>query len=634
MKQRLKSAAGLAGLCALALLFTFSLRLYDGAMKKDVGRVIDDRGKQLYQPVRWLEGQWYYRDFSLCLYTPGAMLWHALLFKLFGVKMSVMAANLAVVGAGIAILGYLIARLLMPAGWALLAYLLCLTWNVFALNVGYASWYNGLLGLLALFLMLDYARDQRAWRLTVVGALLGLSLACKVSVGAYQLIGLGLALAWRRAAGRPTSHWRSRLISWEGLCAIATALLGLGLLWASPAWPNSPYFSIPILLASAGVLAGRPASGEAPARRRPFLHEAAWLALGCGVVSAAWILPTVRTVGWAALVDQALLMPLRVSATMQRPLNPPALNAWLSLGLALGGGFWLWRKGRGRPVWALAWSAAVILTAFLPLGIQRMPLRAAGVAWERLRPCWALATTLLGWGLLWSGRVEARARFGLAALLAFGAWNLLTLYPFADDNHLLWCVQPFFILLPYLAQQLSRRMQPAGGRLTPMLVAVPLVCTILLQGYAIASYFFPAKEDFAPAEFEKLDAGRADVYMPEDVARSFRAVKEAVQARTEPGDAIFDTCGPFINFIAERRNPTGVDFFWPRMLTPTEEARAVEQLAAQRPALILRRIEDEVSRPFGKYPSVAESYPALIGFIESNYQLVEQVGPYTLWAPR
>jgi hypothetical protein len=69
------------------------------------------------------------------------------------------------------------------------------------------------------------------------------------------------------------------------------------------------------------------------------------------------------------------------------------------------------------------------------------------------------------------------------------------------------------------------------------------------------------------------------------------------------------------------------------MMTPAEEARAVEQLAAQRPALILRRMVDETQRPLG-YPSIAESYPALIGFIESHYRPVEQVGQYTLWAPQ
>ena len=66
------------------------------------GWVISDEGHQLYQPLRWLSGQMFYRDFTTDNYPPGMITLHAALFGAFGVRMSVLRVFLAFVGAGIA----------------------------------------------------------------------------------------------------------------------------------------------------------------------------------------------------------------------------------------------------------------------------------------------------------------------------------------------------------------------------------------------------------------------------------------------------------------------------------------------------------------------------------------------------
>jgi len=178
---------------------------------------------------------------------------HAGLFALFGVRMSVLRAFLALVGAGIATLSYLLARRIMPAGWAVVAFCLCLTWNVTSLNIGFPSWYCVLLGLAAMLATLRYLRAGRLIWLGLAGALAGASMVFKVTQGAYVWIGLAVFLAWRSAAGRPRRLW-----SLENVVAVVSALAGVTLLRTFPTGMNLVLFGVPVVGLAGAVLLARP----------------------------------------------------------------------------------------------------------------------------------------------------------------------------------------------------------------------------------------------------------------------------------------------------------------------------------------------------------------------------------------
>ena len=420
------------------------------------GWVISDEGHQVYQPLRWLAGQWPYRDFATDNYPPGSIWLHALLFDLFGVKLSVMRVFLAGVGAGIAAMVFVVARKIMPAGPALIAYLLSLTWNVLNLNMGYPSWYCTLLGLIALPVILRYTRTGKAHWLVVAGVLAGLSLALKTTQGAFQWIGLASFLAWRSMAGRTGVSGVRRLLTWESGFLVVTLILAGVLLRSFPTPVNLLVFGAPFLLVSVAVVMGRPAH-EPTAASRPFLLELVWLGLGLGLVTLAWVWLTVAGVGWDLFIDGTFLAPLRHSDYMYAWIRPPTSNGWLLLIWALGGGLWLLRSKRLRPAGVLAWGALGVVLLFLPIPFSASPrewLRSGFQTWREMRFYLALLVSLVIWVWLWRGRVERAHRPALVLLLMYSAWNFMQVYPFADSNHLLWAIQPVFIGLAYIVNRL------------------------------------------------------------------------------------------------------------------------------------------------------------------------------------
>jgi hypothetical protein len=602
------------------------------------GWIIADEGHQAYQPLRWLAGQWYYRDFATDNYPPGSIWLHAWLFDLFGVKLSVLRVFLAGIGAGIAAMAYATARRVMPAGPALLAYLLCLTWNVLNLNVGYPSWYCVLLGLAALPAIMRYTHTGHVRWLVVAGALAGLSLMFKTTQGAFQWIGLALFLAWRSAPSCEAASGLRRLLTWESGFAAAVLLVAGALLSSFPSPVNLLVFGAPLLLASLSVITGRP-TRETHAASRAFLSEIFWLGLGLALVTAAWMTPTIAGVGWKLFIDGVFLAPLRHSAFMYAAIQPPGLNGWLLVVWGVVGGAWAIRGRRLWPAGVLAFGALGAALLFLPVPFSVEPrewLRSGFQTWRDLRFYLMGLVSLVVWIWLWRGRVERAQRPALVLLLTYGAWNFMQVYPFADSNHLLWSIQPAFIGLAYVASQVWEAARekmdgPSARRAATLAVGVVPALCIALQVYPLAGHFYRLDDGLARVSYVLLDEERADIYVQEDVARELRGVKAAIESLTDTDDTIFDTSGPFFYFWSGRHNATKHDFLWPGFLTDDDVAGLVGDLQHERPALVIRRETDE--HVIG-YASFAETFPTVAQFIEAGYQFEARIGPYALWTPK
>ncbi|MGQ9667359.1 MAG: hypothetical protein ACUVWB_08590 [Anaerolineae bacterium] len=597
------------------------------------GWVIADEGHQAYQPLRWLAGQMYFRDFATDNYPPGVVLWNALLFRLFGARLSVLRVYLAVVGAGIAAGAYLLARAVLPAGAALFAYGLCLTWNVPYLNIAFPSWACVMLGLLALGALWRYQRRPHPAWLVLAGALCGLSALFKLTQGAYQWLGLALFLAWRGTAGRSVGG--RRVLSIEGLWALVCLAAGGILLAGHPTPANLIVFGLPLLLASVSVWTARPAR-ELPAGGIPFLGELLWLILGAVLVTLAWAIPTLLVVGWPSFLEQTLLGPWRRSALMQAAVRPLTPNAWLMLAWAGIGALAGWKARRlpwqgyilyglaGAVLWFIPWHGDWTLQGALRAGLQ---------AWSGLRFYLPALVSAGLWLALVLGRRNVQDAAWTAMLLSYGAWNLLQVYPFADANHLLWSIQPAFIGLAWLGYQGWRLWQGkgrgAGRRRAWLALAMTPAVLAALQLYPIVGHFYRFEGGLARVSYELLDEKRADVYVRADAARTLREVAGAIEARTTANDVIFDTSGAFFYFLTGRHNPTRHDYFWPSFLTREEVEQLVQDLESHPPALVIGRQTEE---PVFGYASFAQTYPEVAAFIEAHYHPDVQIGEYILWS--
>jgi len=619
-------------LIALAFLLPFHrYNLWD----MTEGWVIADEGHQAYQPLRWLAGQMFYRDFATDNYPPGMVLWNGLLFRLFGVRLSVLRAALAFIGAGIALLAYLLARAVLPAGAALAAYALCLTWNVPYLNMAFPSWQCVVLGLLALGAVWRYQRRPHAAWLALAGALCGISALFKLTQGAYQWIGLALFLAWRSAAGRTGEGWRRRVFSPEGAAASLCLVIG-GILLAGYAAPvNLVAFGLPLLLASLAVWMGRPAQGIQRGAL-PFWRELFWMAAGAALVTLAWAIPAVKAVGWPLFLEQTFLGPWRRSALMQAAIHPPTPNAWGVLAWAGLGALAGWKARRLPAPAVLLYGLAGALLWFIPWGGEwtlQGVLRAGLRSWTGLRfYLQALVSLGLWWGVC-LGRRRTPDTPWAVLLLTYGAWNMLQVFPFADANHLLWSVQPAFIGLAWLGYRAwlawREKVQGAGRRWALSALALAPAALVALQIYPMVGHFYRLDQGLVRVPYELLDGERADVYVRADAARTLRQVAGAIEARTTASDAIFDTSGAFFYFLTSRHNPTRHDYFWPSFLTGEEVARLVQDLESRRPALIISRQTEE---PVFGYASFAHAYPEVAAFIEAHYHPDIQIGEYMLWS--
>ncbi len=625
-------------LLGLALLYTMALRRHSAA-DLSLSYVVADMGHQLYQPVRWLEGQWLYRDFSGDMYQPGAIVLHATLFRLFGIKASVVSTALALVGAGVSIMVYIIARRLVSTAWAVLAYLLALSWNVFSLNIGYPSWYVLLLGLIAVWVTLRYAERGGIWRLAVAGALAGVSCAFKINMGVYQLTGITLFLAWRSLQEQPQRGMWRRLLSWEGCCAGLATLAALRLLWEAPAWLSFLAFVGPVALVFWAML--RPylaAEARAEITRRGFLVEAAGLVLGCAVVIGAWAFPMARSVGWRVLLDGALLKPLQnASGTFSPPLAPNT-NGWLALGFMLAGALWLISRGEGRARWVLPYGASAAFLLAIPLKGNAdvwSALETAQQAWASLRYIVFTVVCILGWRLVGTTRGRAGARDALAAVLICGGWGFLQAYPLADANHLLWAFQPALILLVFLGSQLTETLQAGAARLAERRsIALALGGLALalagLQFSVVASHFVTLRPPFALVDYELVDRERVDIYATSEAANTLRHMSQAIVARAGERDTLLDISGAFFNYMTGRPNPTRYDALWPPLVSRSEQKRVVAALQTDRPALIVWE-EAPDKLPNSHTKSVLQVYAAWYDFIGAQYRRELQVGNYSLW---
>ena len=163
-----------------------------------------DCGRELYVPAAILQGKLLFRDLWY-MYGPLAPYLQALLFRLFGIHLTVLYLFGLTLTVGSALLTFEIARQLnlgVSAGLAPSLFFLAESFYPFIFNFvfpySYAATLGAFLGLACLYFTLRYLRETRKLHLAIAAVLAGLDVLTKQEFGlaCIALLGFGVAAAF------------------------------------------------------------------------------------------------------------------------------------------------------------------------------------------------------------------------------------------------------------------------------------------------------------------------------------------------------------------------------------------------------------------------------------------------------
>ena len=216
-----------------------------------------------------------------------------------------------------------------------------------------------------------------------------------------------------------------------------------------------------------------------------------------------------------------------------------------------------------------------------------------------------------------------RAREHRHAVMAIGLMGLLLLlqsWPRADVPHILFGLQPTFILFAYLlylgaggyiGSHIGSHIRVAIA-LTPLLV-------LLWQGYQ--------RTDWEYANYVgqlNSDRGRGVATVPIDAQR-INLVTQYIRGNTEPGDPIFVVpWAAGFYFLTDRPNPTRTDFML--FEDPEMYPCLLARLEERRPRYVIYGYTWDVDNiRFREYAAPVDAY------IRSRYAIEDEVDGYEVW---
>lgn len=504
-------------------------------------------GYNLYSAERILAGEVPYRDFHT-LYPPETLYLNARLFQWFGVSLYTALFGVFIFKTLTVLFIYLSGRARLPRGWALAVAGLSIVW--LRPNGPFKAvpmHYGALFLAVALWLLLKHCRVPRAAWLLAAGCALGVVATFKHNIGAYALIG-----------------------------ALVVALL------------DDRHISL------------RPAVLLRHTKRG-------------AILLAGFLLPVVPTLIYmksqhalGAMTRALLFGPgeflLNRLASVPSP-DVPLLYAGALAAIA----FLAARLQTNRPIFAGIWGAVIICNlAFFLLGPQS--------AIDKLifyMPIFVIIAALAVF--LFNEDLETSARRTLLAVTVVAAAAFMEAFPrFAREQAI--AAMPFVVLLLVV---LMRDLQPVLKKTPRLVVPFAPALIVLTTGFALMggrllfNTAFDANLRFKSNTELAIDRGRG-VYFPPAQAREIESIVDYIQQRVPPDGYFFPQsyAGSSYLFLANRRNPSGAQFWGGVGVSPAERARTLEALEAEHVNMILTSDRD----------SVAERYAPLRDYIERNFR--------------
>jgi hypothetical protein len=448
----------------------------------------------------------------------------------------------------------------------------------------------------------------------------------------YALLSVTLAFA----GGFPPMPWHtvdgilwSVLSTWAFVASLERRRAGLmllaGLAAGAAALSKQGFVVIP-LVGSLVALVLR--GGEIG--RRPWAGTGAY---GCGIALAGLVTGT--WLGARGALGAAVQAIVRDPAEITREVSVLRWSAWeLLVGIHL--------------PHAVAGAAGLVLLGLVALDLPRMvrvgivlaslgTVAAVFWGWDRLvsrvflvelfaSAAWLGGLVLVGGHAL--GRLPTSSSSPALVVLA-----LATLYA-SEWSYVprLSGAQGLVLALPVVLLALPRRGRAVGeGAAASALAARRFPGgAALLYGALFAALLqatMPGTRGPAVVPFESERLRGILAVAPR--VRGVDAVVALIRRETAPGDHVLAFMNfPALYFLTERRNPTRVDWFIPIELTRAEVGRAVEDLRARPPRLVILTTHD---------PSAMIESPRLrpiLGYLLAHYREAEAIGEFLVLRPR
>lgn len=239
-----------------------------------------------------------------------------------------------------------------------------------------------------------------------------------------------------------------------------------------------------------------------------------------------------------------------------------------------------------------------------------------------------LAAAALG-ALVWQARrdgaaVAAREAHALLAIVLTGLLLLLQAWPRADVAHILFGLQPTFIVFAYLLFRGSRALAALPG---PRVAVRGMALVLMLAPLALFLWNGYRRTDWEYANYvAHLRAERATGVMALPIeAERIDFVTRYIIEHTTPDDPIFVV--PWASgfyFLTDRRNPTRTDFLL--FEDPESYPCLLARLDERPPTYVIYGYTWDVDgRRFRDYAAPID------GYIRSRYALEDRVDGYEIW---
>jgi hypothetical protein len=553
VRRRSEVAVGLAVLAATAFLYV--------AVFNRESTLSYSIGYNLYGAERVLEGQVPYRDFHT-LYPPATLYVNAALFRWAGVYLLTALAGVLIFKVLTGVMIYYCARSAMPTGWALAAWGLSLVWlrpngPFKAVPMHYGTLFLAV----ALWWLIKFEANRSCGNTSgaflfvlAAGASLGGVALFKHNIGAYALVGSLVLLLLEPDQDRLRFNWSGR----ERRSYVAGLLGG----FAVVVTPVALYF-----------LSQR--------------------ALG-------------------AMIRTLLFGPgeFLVSRLAAGPSPLFAIGFLLMLGAGAGAGYRLRKRpGLSGAIWIALAIGAVAAAALVP---QRLV--------DSL--IFYLPVVVIAAGLACAiarRQIPAASRWRILALAVFAAAALMESFPrFAREQAI--AAMPFVvILLLALLNHLKPQVDEfAGGaaRTRVATAALPLLLAIIAARLLAATYL---GEGFRLRSDTPLGIARGrGVYFPQQEAEEITRVVEFIRARVPEGGYFFahSYAGSAFLFLANRRNPSGAQFWRGVGVSPDEQARTLASLEQNRITIVVTSRGD----------LNAERYEPMRDVLTNRFHITQTIG--------
>jgi hypothetical protein len=296
--------------------------------------------------------------------------------------------------------------------------------------------------------------------------------------------------------------------------------------------------------------------------------------------------------------------------------------------LAIGAGPYLYESWVYYPLVKYPPRFSVPYPAFFPLQPETAPFE----AWTKVviylpvvvYPFAVARLVVLAW---WHRRGSSQAGghgHALLAIVCFGLLTLLQAWPRADVTHILFGLQPTFILAAYLAWCAWLWLLKLPG---PRVAVNAVALAVTLAPFAIVARQGYLKTDWEYQNYMvRIQLDRASGIRASGIdAERINKVTSFIVHNTTPDDPIFVV--PWASgfyFLADRRNPTRTDF----MLFEDPEAYAciLSRLDRDPPKYVIYGfVWDVDGRHFKDYARPIDEY------IRSRYVFDDSVDGYEVW---